>query len=154
VTPRELARAEERAVEGDVDHGAPRVRRHVLGRYGEVRRRVVDQHLRQPVGRLGGVERGRDLLGIADVAADGRDRRAQRCHRLVPGFEVLGLAAGDHDRRAEPGELQRDGLAQAGAGAGDEHRGTVERAGRQRVLAQRGRVGEARQIGGHGLSSR
>ena len=43
----ELAGAEERAVEGDVDDGAPGVRRHVLGRHREVGGRVVDQHVGQ-----------------------------------------------------------------------------------------------------------
>ena len=76
VAAAELTRAEERAVERDVDDGAPRVRRHVLGRHREVRGRVVDQHAGQPELGLGGVERGRDLLGVADVARDGRAPRA------------------------------------------------------------------------------
>ena len=40
----DLPTHEERAVEGDVDDGAPGVGRHVLGRDREVGRRVVDEH--------------------------------------------------------------------------------------------------------------
>ena len=64
-----------------------------------------------PNADFGGVEGGRDLLGVADVAAHGGHRCAQRGDRFVTGLEVLGLAAGDDDRRAEAGELERDRLA-------------------------------------------
>ena len=75
----------------------------------------------QPELGLRGVERGRDLLGVADVARDREHRRADRLDRLPARVEVLGLAARDHDRRAEARELGRDRLAEPGAAAGDEH---------------------------------
>ena len=109
----ELAGAEERAVERDVDDGAPGVGRHVLGGHREVGGGVVDRARR--AGRSSAsarVERGGDLVGVADVAGDGEDpaRRASPM-RLRPGLEVLGLAAGDHDVGAEAGELGGDRLA-------------------------------------------
>ena len=122
VAAAELAGAEERAVERDVDDGAPRVGRHVLGRHREVGGRVVDEHAGQAERGLGGVEGGGDLLGVADVARRPSSTGAPSASIAVAaGVEVLGLAAGDHDRRAEAGELGRDGLAEAGAAAGDEH---------------------------------
>ncbi len=92
VTAGELARAEERAVQRDVDDRAPRVRRHVLGRHREVRRRVVDQHAGQPERGRRGVERGRDLLGIADVARHGLDASAElRRSPACPASRCSGL---------------------------------------------------------------
>ncbi len=79
----ELATAQERSVQRDVDDGAPRVRRHVLGGNGEVRGRVVDEHAGQAERSFGRVERGRDLVGVADVARDREDRRAERFDRVA-----------------------------------------------------------------------
>ena len=147
VTPPELATAEERAVQRDVDDGAPGVGRRVLGRHGEVGRGVVDEHLREPerVGR--GVERGGDRVGVADVALDGEHGGADLLDRGLTGVEVLGLAAGDHDRRAEASELGRDRLAEPGAGAGHEHRDAVVGAGRQCGCSEGRGWGEADGLG-------
>ena len=94
VAAAELAGAEERAVEGDVDDGAPGVGRHVLGRHREVGGGVVDEHVGQAELGLGGVEGGGDLLGLADVAGDGQDPARRSPSMASPaGVEVLGLAA-------------------------------------------------------------
>src|SRR5205814_9071535 len=91
----ELTRAEERAVEGDVDDAPPRVRRHVLGGHREVRRRVVDQDVWEPEPLLGHVEGGDDLAGIADGALDRDDPSTERAEGLAARVEVLRPEAGD-----------------------------------------------------------
>ena len=73
----ELAGAEERAVEGDVDDGPPGVGAHVLGGDREVGGRVVDQHRRSAQLGLDRVERGGDRVGLPDVAGGGEHRAAE-----------------------------------------------------------------------------
>jgi hypothetical protein len=147
VTATELSAAHEGAVEGDVDHGAPGVGRHVLGRDREVGRSVVDQHSRQAEGGDGGVERCAHRLGVADVAADvsAPGRRSPR-DGLGGGGEVLGLAAGDDHRLPAGRTRTRSRLAQAGAAAGDEHGRCRRRCPGKRRVADSGRCGAGRSV--------
>src|SRR5437867_954986 len=92
------------------------------------------------------VERGRDLLGITDVARHRGRLAAELLQRGQAGLEVLGLAARDRDGGPEPGELERDALAQARTATRDEHHLIVERPRGERGCARRRRFGKT----GHG----
>ena len=137
-------RAEEGAVEHDVDHRAPGVGAHVLGRHREVARRVVDQHVDRAEGGLDAVEGGGDRVGVADVARRGPCLRPGGLDGGHPGRPVLLVAAEDRHRGAQPTELGGDGLAEAGAAAGHDHHGAVIGAGHQGGGADRRRWTEAR----------
>ena len=101
-----------------------------------------------------GVERGRDRLGVADVARDGEHRRAEAADRVARRVEVLGLAAHHDDRRAEPRELGGDRLAEPGAAAGDDDRDAVEGSRRQCGRTDGRRCGQSDQLGHEILSFR
>ena len=135
--PAELARAVEGAVEHDVGHRAPGVGAHVLGGYGEVAGRVVDQHLGQVPVLLDGIESRRHALGAADVDLALEGAGADRLDRRHSGRAVLGAAAQDRHVRADAAELDGDRLAQAGPAARDDHDLAVEAALRQQARTQR-----------------
>ena len=150
VTPTELATAQEGAVERDIDDGAPRVRRHVLGRNGEVGRGVVHEHGRhaEPLGRR--VEHRRDRRIVADVTRPDDDGAADRLDRDAARLEMLRLTAGNHDRSAEPGELGCDRLAEPGATPGHDDARAVVGAVGQRTRARLGWWREADRVGHRG----
>ena len=113
VSASELSSNEEGPVESYVDHGAPGVGRHVLGRHRKVRGRIVDAHLRDSEGCFGRVEHGGNRLRVTDVADDRFDRRPEFFDRGATRVEVLLFTTGDHDARPEAGEFLGDPLAQS-----------------------------------------
>ena len=148
----ELAGAEERAVQRDVDDGAPRVRRHVLGRHREVGRRVVDQH-------AGQAEAGSAASNAAAICSGSRMShatvvdRARRARPTAswPASRCSGLRLAitiDAPRRANSVAIA---LPEAGAAAGDEHGGAVEGAGGQRAGARRRAARAGRGVGGRAV---
>ncbi len=70
---------------------------------------------------LGGIECGRDGVGVPDVAGGGERPAAGGLDGGDAGGPVLLVAAQDRHRRPQPGELGGDGFAEAGASSGDDH---------------------------------
>ena len=138
--PGNLPRAQVSPVQHDVDHGAPCVGAHVLGRHRKVAGRVVDQVVDRAQPRLDHLEHRGDGVGIADVAGDSEGAAAGLLDRRHPSRPVGLVAAHDGHCSAEAPELGGDRLAQPGAAAGHDHDGSVI-----------GAIRQGRDAGGRGL---
>src|SRR5258708_11707021 len=136
MTASELTRHQERAVECDVDDGAPGIRRHVFRGHREIGGRVVHEHRGQLPLRLDLVEALRDLIRIADVARNGHHVGAHIAERREARLEMIGLPRCDAHPRAQPAELDGDRLAQARTPTGDDDDLISESARRERCYAK------------------
>ena len=95
MTTGELARAEERAVEGDVDDRPPGVGGHVLRGYRKVRCRVVDEHIGKAERCRSLIEGGTDLIGVTDVAGHPEHTGPECLDRFPARIKMVRLSAGD-----------------------------------------------------------
>ena len=79
---------------------------------------------------------------VTDIVLNGTFYCSREFGRRHTGLAMLLAPREDREPRAEPGELERDGLAEAGAAARHDHRLALEAAERQRMGAERGRLGQ------------
>ena len=127
----QVAAAQVGAVEHDVDDRSPGIGAHVLGRNGEVARRVVDQYVDRTEGELDGVEGAGDGLGLPDVTRGGEGGAPGLLDGRGTGQAVVLVPAQDGHGRAQPAELGGDGLAESRTAPGhDHHRAVVGSGGR------------------------
>ena len=125
------------AVDVQPPHGAPALRRDLLGGHEVLTAGVVDEHVEAPVALADGLDDPRRVGGLADVAGDVRAALADlRRGRL----EDLLAAPGDDHLRAGRHELDRGLLAEVGAAAGDEHDAPGERVGSVDLRGRRGQI--------------
>ena len=122
------ARAEEAAVQDDVDDVAESLLGEPLRRTHEVAGGVVDQGVEPPEPIERRPDHRPNLAVVANIGRDGQGLDAARPDLGRAGGQMVRIAARDHDSRAERGRAPRDLEAEPGPSAGDEDDASIEAA--------------------------
>jgi hypothetical protein len=136
---RHLARAIERALKIDLDHGAKAVRTQVFRRNGKIARGIVEKNIDWTRHIFDRIEGGTNGIGIPHVESYLDGLTADGLDRVHAAEAVRFASAQDCNGRAEARELESERLAETSPAARDRDDLSVERASRKHRRAFRRR---------------